>query len=184
MQAFPKKKSRYYSQSRDLINNSFKEFQNIISKKFEELENSINDVQRIVEDINSKLVAPSGVIKDISLEGKDIIVGLPQQIVYKSEEDKITVLSIIDSLLFVFSGESPEIELEGVFIKQMLINARSQVYDQTEGIAPIFRQAMDSLLALFEDEAIYPVVTLPSVVESIKKIKDIYEAAPIDASES
>lgn len=168
----------------EIFNSSFKEFQSIISKKIEELENSISDVQRIVGDINSKLMAPSGVIKDISLEGKDIIVGLPQQIIYKSEEDKITVLSIIDSLLFVFSGESPEIELEGTFIKQMLISARSQVYDQTEGIAPRFRQAMDSLLALFEDEAIYPVATLTSVVESLKKIKDIYEAAAIDASGS
>lgn len=168
----------------EIFNSSFKEFQSIISKKIEELENSISDVQRIVGDINSKLMAPSGVIKDISLEGKDIIVGLPQQIIYKSEEDKITVLSIIDSLLFVFSGESPEIELEGTFIKQMLISARSQVYDQTEGIAPRFRQAMDSLLALFEDEAIYPVAMLTSVVESLKKIKDIYEAAAIDASGS
>ncbi|MHA2245682.1 MAG: hypothetical protein ACXADY_12020 [Candidatus Hodarchaeales archaeon] len=147
-----------------------------------DLGNVIVEIRRSVIGIDSKLITPSGIVAEISVEGKELQQALQniQQIVYRSEKHKSMVLSIIDSLIETFTGKTLTIdELEGSFIKQMFINARTQVYEETEGIAPRFRQAMDALIALFEDNSIYPVLNLTSVVRSLRDIRKLYETAPV-----
>jgi len=177
--------------SENRMNDSFKQFQNLkdqmipnIMERISDLEATILEVKNMVSDINlTSLRTPSEIIKDISIEGTEIqetLKTIPQQIIYKTEEDKISMMSIIDSLIFVFSGEETGLdELEGIFIRQLIISARSQVYDRTQGLAPRFRQAMDALLSLFVDEAIYPINNLQSIVSSLQDLRKIYDSAPI-----
>lgn len=177
--------------SENRMNDSFKQFQNLkdqmipsIMERISDLEATILELKNMVSNINlTSLMTPSEIIKDISIEGTELqetLRTIPRQIIYKTEEDKISMMSIIDSLIFVFSGEETGLdELEGNFIRQLLISARSQVYDRTQGLAPRFRQAMDALLSLFVDEAIYPIKNLQSIVSSLKDLRKIYDSAPI-----
>ncbi|MFX0183087.1 MAG: hypothetical protein ACFE95_08410 [Candidatus Hodarchaeota archaeon] len=177
--------------SEDRMNESFTQFQSIkdqmipnIMERISDLEATILEVKNMVSDINlTSFMTPSEIIKDINIEGTEVqetLRKIPQQIIYKTEEDKISMMSIIDSLIFVFSGEETGLdELEGRLIRQLLISARSQVYDRTQGLAPRFRQAMDALLSLFVDEAIYPIKNLQSIVTSLQDLRKIYDSAPI-----
>ncbi len=146
------------------------------------LGNIIVEIRRSVLGIDSKLVSPSGMVAEINVEGKELqqVLQNVQHIVYKVEKHKSMVLSIIDGLIETFSGKTLTIdELEGSFIKQMFINARTQVYEKTEGIAPRFRQAMDALIGLFEESSVYPISNLTSVVRSLRDIRKLYETAPV-----
>ena len=165
----------------EMLNQSENILPNIIAN-LGHLGNLIVEIRRSVLGIDSKLVSPSGMVADISVEGKELqqVLQNVQQIVYRVEKHKSMVLSIIDGLIETFSGKTLTIdELEGNFIKQMFINARTRVYEKTEGIAPRFRQAMDALIALFEEGSVYPITNLTSVVRSLRDIRKLYETAPV-----
>lgn len=165
----------------DILNLSENILPNIIAN-ITNLGKMLVEIRRTVLGLESKLTSPSGIISDIIIEGdvQDVLQSFPRQITYKSKDHKVIVLNILDGLINNFSGKTISIdELEGSFIKQMFINARTQVYEKTEGIAPRFRQAMDTLIALFQDGAVYPISNLESVVRSLRDIRKMYETAPV-----
>ncbi|MHA1975903.1 MAG: hypothetical protein ACW98I_03250 [Candidatus Hodarchaeales archaeon] len=168
------------------ISNSFKNYRETIESEFTQgmnkIESAILDVKSDILTINSQLAIPLKKIEYSSSVEKNIkqeLTKIRSQIVCQTEVDKANILSIIDSLIKDITGEL--IEISGLDLKKRLIEARTQVYEQTEGLAPRFRIMMDNFMGAINDETLYPSSALtPLLIEGIKHIREIYHSAPIN----
>lgn len=166
----------------DLLNLSENMVPNIIGN-LSDLGQIIAEMRRSILEMNTKLLTSNTITEEINIKGiqvPELMQKFPKQITYKSQEHKETVTRIIKDLIDTFKGTNLVIdEIEGSFIKQMFVNARTLVYEKTEGIAPRFRQSMDNLSSLFDDSAIYPISALTPIVNSLNDLLRVYEEAII-----
>ncbi len=164
----------------DILNLSENMVPSIIGN-LSELGSIVIEMRRGVKEINAKLFTPSTVIEEISIDETKLpklMEKFPKQITYKSQEHKDTVIRIIKDLIDSFKGTNLVIdEIEGTFIKQMFVNARTTVYEKTEGVAPRFRQSVDRIISLFDDNGMYPISSLTPIVNSLSDLLRVYKDA-------
>ncbi|MHA2173327.1 MAG: hypothetical protein ACXABI_00735 [Candidatus Hodarchaeales archaeon] len=165
----------------DSITNYQETMESELTHGLNKIESAILDVKSDIVLINSQLKVPFKTIKSSSGIEKNIkqeLTKIREQIVCKTEQDKAQILTIIDKLIEDISREM--IEISGLDLKKRLIEARTQVYDQTEGLAPRFRKMMDNHMGAINDETLYSSVTLePLLIEGIRYIREIYQNAPV-----
>ncbi len=160
-------------------------FQEIMESEFTQgmnkIEGDILDVKSDIALINSQLKIPLETISPSGGGEKDIkqeLTKIRKQINCKTEQDKASILAIIDGLIEDLSREM--IEISGLDLKKRLIQARTQVYEQTEGLAPRFRKMMDNHMDTINDGTLYSAVALaPLLIEGIRHIREIYASAPV-----
>ncbi len=158
--------------------------QEIIEMEFthsmDKIEGAVLDIKSDIMLINSQLKIPPKKVesKPIRRDVKRGIERIQQQIICKTEQDKATVLKIIDEM--IANLLDVKVEISGLDVKKRLIMARTQVYDQTEGLAPRFRKMMDNLMEAINDQSLYSSGTLePLLIEGIRHIREIYHSAPV-----
>lgn len=101
-----------------------------------------------------------------------------EQIVCKTEQDKETILVIIDNHITHLTEGA--VEFTGTYLERDLVDARTEVYDKTEGLAPRFRKLMDNLSEAMNDETLYSSANLVIVlVDGLRYIRAVYHSAPI-----
>ncbi|PWI46699.1 hypothetical protein CEE45_15545 [Candidatus Heimdallarchaeota archaeon B3_Heim] len=172
------------SQMKDItgfITNFQENMESEFTQGMNKIEGAILDVKSDISLINSQLKIPlatnessGGVEKNIKQE----LTKIRKQIICKTEQDKASVLTIIDTLIEELSREI--LEISGLDLKKRLIKARTQVYEQTEGLAPRFRKMMDNHMEAINDETLYSAVALaPLLIEGIRHIREIYASAPV-----
>ncbi|MHA2330294.1 MAG: hypothetical protein ACXACR_17375, partial [Candidatus Hodarchaeales archaeon] len=130
--------------------------------------------------INSQLKIPLRKSEAAIIEKnvKEELTKIRAQIVCRTEQDRANILAIIDTLIEDLSKEF--LEISGLDLKKRLIETRTQVYEQTEGLAPRFRIMMDNFMGAINDEALYSSEALkPLLIEGINYIREIYQSAPI-----
>ena len=160
-------------------------FQEIMESEFTQgmnkIEGAILDVKSDIALINSQLKIPLETISPSGSGEKDIkqeLTKIRKQIICKTEQDKASILAIIDGLIEDLSREM--IEISGLDLKKRLIQTRTQVYEQTEGLAPRFRKMMDNHIDTINDGTLYSAVALaPLLIEGIRHIREIYASAPV-----
>ena len=150
------------------------------TQSMNKIEEAILDIKSDIVLINSQLKVPpkktevKPVTRDFNLE----LARIQQQITCKTEQDKATILEIINNLINDLSNI--KVEFSGLEVKKRLISARMQVYDRTEGLAPRFRKMMDNLMGVINEESSYSSGTLdPLIIEGIRNIREIYHSAPV-----
>jgi hypothetical protein len=167
------------------LSESIKTYQNTIESQLTHgmntLERTIIDIKSDINNINSQLkISTKNVITPEST-GKTIqeeLSKIRSQIICPTEEDKEKISEIVNLLIKDLSEEY--IEILGLDLKKRLIEARTQVYEQTEGLAPRFRIMMDNFMGIISDETIYTKTVLDHLlIEGLRHISEIYQSAPV-----
>ncbi len=165
----------------DTISINQEEIQSEITSGMNRLEGDILDIKSDILAINSQLQIKHEKDETTPTSDKSIqqeLAKIREQIICKTEQDKAKILQIIDDLIsYLATGL---IDISGLEIKKRLVFARSQVYEQTEGLAPRFRKMIDNQINLIRDETLYSSVNLELVlVEGLRFIREIYSSAPV-----
>ncbi|MHA1995154.1 MAG: Sas10/Utp3/C1D family protein [Candidatus Hodarchaeales archaeon] len=166
------------------ISNSFRDFQETIESDFTQ---GMNKIESAILDVKSDILVINSQLK-ISLKTTDVgaieknvkeeLAKIRKQIVCKTENDKAKILTIIDTLIGDLSIE--HLEISGLDLKKRMIEARTQVYEQTQGLAPRFRIMMDNFMRAINDETMYSSDTIQLLlIKGILHIREIYQSAPI-----
>ena len=151
------------------------------TQSMNKIEGSILDIKSDIVTINTQLKITRNEPKPSSFGEKtvqDELTKIREKIVCKSEQDKATIVQILDDLIIHLGQEI--IEISGIELKQELIKARTLVYEKTEGLAPRFRKMMDNLTEVINDETLYSSASLELIlVEGLRYIREIYHSAPV-----
>jgi len=173
------------------ITNQLNRLNDSIEKNQEEMQSALtfgmNRLDGDILDIKSDILTVSSQLQikrkkdDVTIRvDKSIqkeLAKIREQIICKTEQDKETILQIIDDLISNLTGV---IEISGIELKKQLVIARSQVYEKTEGLAPRFRKMMDNLALAISEDTIYSSASLESVlIEGLRFIREIYSSAPV-----
>jgi hypothetical protein len=152
-----------------------------------EFTQGMNKIESAILDVKSDILVINSQLK-ISLKTTDVgaieknvkeeLAKIRKQIVCKTENDKAKILTIIDTLIGDLSIE--HLEISGLDLKKRMIEARTQVYEQTQGLAPRFRIMMDNFMRAINDETMYSSDTIQLLlIKGILHIREIYQSAPI-----
>ncbi|MHA1944818.1 MAG: hypothetical protein ACW97W_01850 [Candidatus Hodarchaeales archaeon] len=165
----------------DSIKAIHEEIRSDITSSMNKLEWDILAVKSDIATINSQLQISSQKVESVDTKEKNIqqeLTKIREQIICKTEQDKATILQIIDDLISHLANEA--VEISGLDLKKQLVSARTQVYEKTEGLAPRFRKMMDNLMETINDETLYSRTTLEfMLVEGLRYIREIYQSAPV-----
>jgi chromosome segregation ATPase len=165
----------------DSIRETHEEIRSDITSSMNKLEWDILAMKSDIGTINSQLQISSHKAESVDTSERNIqqeLTKIREQIICKTEQDKATILQIIDSLILHLAHEV--VEISGLDLKKQLVNARTQVYEKTEGLAPRFRKMMDSLMETINDDTLYSQTTLEfMLVEGLRYIREIYHSAPV-----
>ncbi len=156
-------------------------FESQLTHGMNTLEGTILNLQTAIQEINSELRIPNKEIEAPVISERTIqqeLSKIRSQIICPSEDDKSKILTIINTLIDDLSGDI--VEITGLNLKKRLIDARTQVYEQTEGLAPRFRIMIDNFMGVIRDGTIYSRSALDHLlIEGLKNIYEIYQSAPV-----
>ncbi|MHA2032924.1 MAG: hypothetical protein ACW99Q_26450 [Candidatus Kariarchaeaceae archaeon] len=165
----------------DSVREIHEEIRSDITSSMNRLEWDILAMKSDIATINSQLRISSQKVESVDTKEKNIqqeLTKIREQIICKTEQDKATILQIIDSLILHLAHEV--VEISGLDLKKQLVSARTQVYEKTEGLAPRFRKMMDNLMETINDDTLYSPTTLDFIlVEGLRFIREIYHSAPV-----
>ena len=165
----------------DSIKKNHEDVQSEITSSLNKLEMEILDMKSDIISINSQLKISSQKKEAASSGDKTVqqeLTKIREQIICKTEQDKAIVLQIIDTLISYLTDDV--VEISGIDLKKRLVEARTHVYEKTEGLAPRFRKMMDNLMEAINDETLYSPATLDLLlVEGLRYIREIYHSAPV-----
>ena len=168
------------TQLADSINVNQEEMQSEITFGMNRIEGDILEIKSDIIAINSQLQIKSKKDETTPTSDKSIqqeLSRIREQIICKTEQDKATILQIIDGLISNLVGE---VEISGIELKKQLVTARTLVYERTEGLAPRFRKMMDNLASAISEETLYSSASLELVlIEGLQFIREIYSSAPV-----
>ena len=165
----------------DSIKKNHEDVQSEITSSLNKLEMEILDMKSDIISINSQPKISSQKKEAASSGDKTVqqeLTKIREQIICKTEQDKAIVLQIIDTLISYLTDDV--VEISGIDLKKRLVEARTHVYEKTEGLAPRFRKMMDNLMEAINDETLYSPATLDLLlVEGLRYIREIYHSAPV-----
>ncbi len=163
----------------DSIKDNQEEMQSEITLSMNRVEGVILDIKSDITTINSQLKikkTETTAFSDRNIQQE--LTKIREQIICKTEQDKATILQIIDDLISYLANEL--VEISGIDVKKQLVNARTRVYEKTEGLAPRFRKMMDNLIEAINDDTLYSSENLELLlIEGLRYIREIYSSAPI-----
>lgn len=163
----------------DSIKDNQEEMQSEITLSMNRVEGVILDIKSDITTINSQLKikkTETTAFSDRNIQQE--LTKIREQIICKTEQDKATILQIIDDLISYLANEL--VEISGIDVKKQLVNARTRVYEKTEGLAPRFRKMMDNLIEAINDDTLYSSQNLELLlIDGLRYIREIYSSAPI-----
>ncbi len=167
------------------ISKSFANYQETINSQFTQGMNTIEKAILVIKSdisvINSQLEIPIRKSEPSSVSERTIqqeLSKIRSQIVCLSEQDKANILTIIDNLISDLSTDL--LEISGLDLKMRLVEARTQVYEQTEGLAPRFRIMIDNFMGVVNEDTLYSKDSLkPLLIEGLQHIREVYHSAPV-----
>ncbi|MHA1543167.1 MAG: TM1812 family CRISPR-associated protein [Candidatus Hodarchaeales archaeon] len=162
------------------------DFQNILQNSLDSINKQIrlltDSIKKNHEDVQSEITSSLNKLEMEILDMKSDIISINSQLKISSQKkeaassgDKTVQQELAKSYL-----TDDVVEISGIDLKKRLVEARTHVYEKTEGLAPRFRKMMDNLMGTINDNTLYSRTTLELLlVEGLRYIREIYHNAPI-----